>query len=277
MVENNKPFKIDTNSIPFSPIELSQLKDFSKNYYDVLHGTLSGLNLTAIKDPDEFFNKQILDSILPIFNNNLFLENFCRIKNLMDVGTGGGFPLLPLAYFIKEIQNWNFIKSQFEDNNIFNVNNNDQKRIIGIDGIKKKIEALKIIKKTLALDEVEVYPLRLENIYFDKDIILTVKAVATCADILNRIKGDTEIWVYFYKGPLFESDELPSLIKDLSTQGKLKKWNLVEIQKFDDISWGSRRIVVFKKLEDEKKDKFISNQNSQMDKRNKALFSQLFK
>ena len=50
------------------------------------------LNLSAIRTADGVMTKHILDSIeltkvIPLING----------KTLLDVGTGGGFPLLPLA------------------------------------------------------------------------------------------------------------------------------------------------------------------------------------
>lgn len=48
------------------------------------------LNLTRITDPDEFFRKHILDSLT-------LLKLMSDQVNILDVGTGGGFPGVPLA------------------------------------------------------------------------------------------------------------------------------------------------------------------------------------
>lgn len=50
------------------------------------------INVTAIKDPKEFMEKNILDSLS--LKGRPELEN---AKNILDMGTGGGFPGLPLA------------------------------------------------------------------------------------------------------------------------------------------------------------------------------------
>jgi 16S rRNA (guanine527-N7)-methyltransferase len=50
------------------------------------------INLSAIRDSDGVFLKHIKDA--------LELEKILKIKNgktICDIGTGGGFPLLPLA------------------------------------------------------------------------------------------------------------------------------------------------------------------------------------
>lgn len=50
------------------------------------------INITAIKDPDEFYKKNILDSLAI-----KVCPQFKDVKTVMDLGTGGGFPGLPLA------------------------------------------------------------------------------------------------------------------------------------------------------------------------------------
>lgn len=49
------------------------------------------MNLTAIKDSDEFLIKMIIDSLLPLSFLNL------DGKKIIDIGTGAGFPGLPLS------------------------------------------------------------------------------------------------------------------------------------------------------------------------------------
>ncbi len=52
------------------------------------------LNLTAVRDENDFLYKMILDSVLAL--RNLGLDN----ATILDVGTGGGFPGLPLAIMV---------------------------------------------------------------------------------------------------------------------------------------------------------------------------------
>ncbi|MCD8209325.1 MAG: 16S rRNA (guanine(527)-N(7))-methyltransferase RsmG [Coprobacillus sp.] len=52
------------------------------------------LNLTAVRDENDFLYKMILDSLLVL--RNLGLNN----AYILDVGTGGGFPGLPLAIMV---------------------------------------------------------------------------------------------------------------------------------------------------------------------------------
>jgi 16S rRNA (guanine527-N7)-methyltransferase len=50
------------------------------------------INLTAAKDPAEVLNRHVLDSLVP-------LAELSGVQRLLDVGTGGGFPGIPLKIF----------------------------------------------------------------------------------------------------------------------------------------------------------------------------------
>ncbi|WP_416327558.1 16S rRNA (guanine(527)-N(7))-methyltransferase RsmG [[Eubacterium] hominis] len=55
------------------------------------------MNLTAITDEDEIYEKHFLDSILPSFDMNI-KGSFC------DVGAGAGFPSIPLKIMYPDLQ-----------------------------------------------------------------------------------------------------------------------------------------------------------------------------
>lgn len=57
------------------------------------------VNLTAITDVDEFIKKHFIDSVL-CYN----FDEFKNAKSVVDVGTGGGFPGIPLALVFPEIE-----------------------------------------------------------------------------------------------------------------------------------------------------------------------------
>ena len=59
-------------------------------YYEMLMDWNSRMNLTAITGEDEVLKKHFADSLLP-------LELIPEGANLIDVGTGAGFPGLPIA------------------------------------------------------------------------------------------------------------------------------------------------------------------------------------
>lgn len=55
------------------------------------------INLTAIKDRQEFIVKHYIDSLLAACT-----PEFLQAETVIDVGTGGGFPGVPLAVFFPE-------------------------------------------------------------------------------------------------------------------------------------------------------------------------------
>ncbi len=69
-------------------IDEKQAEKFEK-YYNFLIEENKKFNLTAIIDKTEVFFKHFLDSILPV---NLIKEN----TKIVDVGSGAGFPAIPL-------------------------------------------------------------------------------------------------------------------------------------------------------------------------------------
>src|SRR5690606_18673404 len=79
------------------------VEDFSKKYFEILTGELEGLNLTAIRGFDEFHQKQILDSVLPLDLSPTRAQLLRECGASVDIGFGGGFPLLPLAWRLPEV------------------------------------------------------------------------------------------------------------------------------------------------------------------------------
>lgn len=67
-----------------------------KTYYDCVTETNKVMNLTAITDEEEFEKKHFLDSLLP-FNE------FEGAEKVADIGSGAGFPAIPLAIIMPSV------------------------------------------------------------------------------------------------------------------------------------------------------------------------------
>ena len=76
-------------------IELNdtQLEQFDTFYRLVVEWN-NKVNLTAITDPSDFAVKHVIDSI-SIWND----DKFANVKTIIDVGTGAGFPGVPLKIY----------------------------------------------------------------------------------------------------------------------------------------------------------------------------------
>ena len=117
-------------------------------YRDILLEWNEKFNLTAITDKDEIEEKHFIDS--------LFLDKYIPLENktLLDVGSGAGFPGIPLA-----IAHPNLKVTLIESNG-------------------KKITFLKEAVKQLGLDNVEVVQSRIEEFAKRESFdIVTARAV----------------------------------------------------------------------------------------------------
>jgi len=78
-------------------LEISQVNAFLK-YMDMLKDWNKKINLTAIEEDRDIIIKHFLDSvsIIPYIDNN--------IKNLIDIGTGAGFPGIPVKICKGEVE-----------------------------------------------------------------------------------------------------------------------------------------------------------------------------
>lgn len=190
--------------------------DFSIRYLNVLKTKLAGLNLTNILDPDEFYHKQILDSINPYLQSELFKSHVQKRGVVVDVGFGGGFPILPLAKLLPDI------------------------KFVGVESKRKKVDAVTLIAEELGLTNVKLVHSRLEDFMFDRPATITFKAVGTAKDYLPAIHRTTnDISVFLYKGPNFmelEGKDLPKLDKE---------WKLMENQEISVPGTQQRFLVSF--------------------------------
>tara|TARA_B110000259_G_scaffold46433_2_gene54051 strand:- start:16899 stop:17549 length:651 start_codon:yes stop_codon:yes gene_type:complete len=119
----------------------------------------SQINVISRKDIDELYIRHVLHS--------LGIAKIIKFKpetSIMDVGTGGGFPGIPLAIL--------FPKSNF----------------YLIDTIGKKIKVVNEIAKALELTNVESVQKRAENVKFDFDFIVS-RAVTSLPKFNDWIKG----------------------------------------------------------------------------------------
>ena len=97
------------------------------------------INVTAIKTPEEFLNKNIIDSLTLMSRPEL-----SKALRIMDLGTGGGFPGLPLALA------------------------NPDKQFVLMDSVGKKLTVVSSIAAELGMTNVETVHARAEDLARDK-------------------------------------------------------------------------------------------------------------
>lgn len=141
--------------------ELSNNKiDKLKNLYSIYKKINSKINLISRKDFENFYLHHIIHSLsivkLKIINND-------KLK-IIDLGTGGGFPGIPLAIYY------------------------DSNEFILIDSIKKKINAIRKIKNLIKINNISLKNNRIENETIKGDIILS-RAVSNLSNIYKWSKN----------------------------------------------------------------------------------------
>lgn len=129
-------------------------------------------NLSTITDFDSALYLHFLDSLYPV----LFNKPFLNAKNILDLGTGGGFPGIPLSIFYPEIS--------------FHL----------LDKSRKKISFLRYVSSKLSLSN--VYPSHKDFFKTDStfDIVVS-RAVRIDQNIFDHISKSINKggWLIIYR------------------------------------------------------------------------------
>lgn len=167
-------------------IELSQVQaERFVKYKELLKEWNKKINITAITEDDEIDIKHFLDSLTPV-TTRLF-ENSIK---LIDIGTGGGFPGLPLKIY------------------------NEGLKVTLLDSLNKRIAFLKEVIEALGLKDIEAIHGRAEEFGRKEDFreqydISISRAVASLNTLSEYCIPFVKVGGYFVsmKGPDIE-DEL---------------------------------------------------------------------
>lgn len=139
-------------------------KKFYTNYIQYFLEENSKINLISKNDEKFLWEKHIFDSL----SIEKFFEKYGEPANILDIGTGGGFPAIPIAITYPNII------------------------VYAIDSIQKKINAVINIKNSLKLANLTPICDRAENL--DKKYeVVTSRAVAAldkiCEYALPKLKS----------------------------------------------------------------------------------------
>jgi len=137
----------------------SQQRLAYQQLYNIYKEWNDKINVVSRKDFDNFYIHHVLHS--------LSIAKFVQFKKgtlVMDLGTGGGFPTIPLAIMFPDT------------------------KFLAVDSIQKKLKIIEAVVETLDLKNVKTHWGRAEAIPLQFDFILT-RAVAPFKDLIYWTKG----------------------------------------------------------------------------------------
>ena len=183
--------------------QITQLSSL-KNIYETWN---SKINVISRKDIENIYIRHILHS--------LSIAKFIKFKSnatILDLGTGGGFPGIPLAII-------------FPDSNF-----------ILVDSIRKKIAVVDEVVKELGLKNINSQWSRAEDLDYSYDFLVT-RAVAKMPTLINWSKGrfnnysfhDIENGIIALKG-----GDIDDELNGISEKKILDIKNIFDIQYFCD-------------------------------------------
>lgn len=186
-------------------------------YKDMLVEWNQKMNLTAIVDEDEIYEKHFLDSILPSFDINI-KGSFC------DVGAGAGFPSIPLKIVYPEL------------------------KITIVETLGKRVTFLKALCEALQLDDVACVHARAEDYakqYRESFDFVSARAVANLPVLSELCIPLVKMNGYFIAMKGANGEEEAQLAQKAITTLGCK-----EIQRnFKQLSDGSKRVnFVYQKI-----------------------------
>ena len=177
------------------------------------------INVTAITDEKEFLVKHFIDSL----TISKFVEDG---KSLLDIGTGAGFPGIPLKIV------------------------NPNMKVTLIDSVNKKLNVIREVSSEIDLDKLEIIHTRAEDLakdieYREKFDFVTTRAVSNFSTIAEYMIPFLKIGgkAICMKGPNYEEElkEAENAISILG--GKVERPKKVLIN--DEIA---RNIIVISKI-----------------------------
>lgn len=137
------------------------------------------LNLSAIRDADGIFVKHVCDALEVCKVESV---KFIKWVNVIDVGTGGWIPLLPLAMNYPDVH------------------------FTGLDSVKKKTVAITDMATALGLHNVDVVWSRAEEHKKQYDM-LTARAMAYIDDLMKRCYHLVKKGWHFVLYKMFSEEE----------------------------------------------------------------------
>lgn len=169
-------------------------KDFYKDYMECFLEENSKVNLISKNDEKYLWEKHVFDSLAI---ESFFNKYSPKCTTLLDIGTGGGFPSVPIALTYPKIQ------------------------VTALDSIAKKIRAIESIKEKLQIKNLTPVCSRVENTDGKFDIV-TSRAVSSldkiCVYALPKLKKNGYFVAYKSKKSEEEIENAKNVLKKFKAE-----------------------------------------------------------
>jgi 16S rRNA (guanine527-N7)-methyltransferase len=187
--------------------QISQFEQIAEVYKD----WNQKINVVSRKDIDDIYLRHVLHSL-----GIAKIQSFKSVAKILDVGTGGGFPGIPLAILFPETQ--------------FTL----------VDSIGKKIKVVEEVTDALGLQNVTAVNDRVEQISGEFDFIVS-RAVAVMPSFVHWVKGkiaktsahDRKNGILYLKGG--------DLSEELSPYRTVEVFDLVRV--FEEDFFETKKVV----------------------------------
>lgn len=192
------------------------LSEIQRKQFAMLRGLYEDwnakINVISRKDMESFEIHHVFHSLayakMDIFRSGI---------TVLDVGTGGGFPGIPLAIMYPNV------------------------KFVLMDSIDKKTKVVRAVADSLGLENVEVVRMRMEEYKEPVDIVIS-RAVAPALKLVNQTQkcsNKTTFYVFLKGGNLNEEK------MELKKYYPHKKWREVLLSQFFDDSFFETKKLVF--------------------------------
>ena len=145
---------LESHQIKIDKEKIEKLNSFSKLVFEWNRK----INLTAARNEKEIVTRHILDSLMPL------KIGADREKELLDLGSGGGFPAIPLAIML------------------------DKTKFLLVEKVAKKCAFLNKAKRELELKNIFVENTMFEQLQSPLPKVLITRAVRIDKKLLNEMK-----------------------------------------------------------------------------------------
>ncbi|MEA5576634.1 16S rRNA (guanine(527)-N(7))-methyltransferase RsmG [Anabaena sp. UHCC 0451] len=182
-----------------------QQNQFEKLYQLIIEGNRN-FNLTRITEPEEFWEKHLWDSLRGVAPKQHFIDSLHQGASIIDIGTGAGFPGVPISLIFPNCQ------------------------VTLLDSTLKKINFIETLLNNLSLTNAKTIVGRVEEIgqenqhrhSYDLALIRAVGTASACAEYsLPLVKKGGLAVIYRGNWTEEENQSLENAVKQLGGKVEL--------------------------------------------------------